>query len=302
MNKDIKITIGTRGSVLALMQADIVRKKLLAIHDSIEIKTKIIKTTGDKIQDRNLYDIGGKALFTKEIEEQLISGQIDLAVHSLKDVPAFFSPKLAIPCVLERKYPLDAFISNKCQSIEELPQNAVIGTSSPRRAAQTFSLRPDLKIVQFRGNVQTRLNKLEKGDVDATFLAMSGIKRLSISEENIYQIDKNIMVPAVAQGAIGLQVCKENQFINDLIQPLNHFQTFQCVKAERMFLKEMNGSCRTPIGAYAQIKDDDMVVDYMYADENNYDRIFKTQRTTSIDASWNEAIEAAKQLKEDANL
>lgn len=299
MNKK-KIIIGTRGSMLALAQADIVRQKLLAKYDSIEVRTKIITTTGDKIQDRNLYDIGGKALFTKEIEEQLIEGTIDLAVHSLKDVPAFFSPKLAIPCVLERKYPLDAFVSNKYKSIEELPQNAIIGTSSPRRAAQAVCLRSDLKIVQFRGNVQTRLNKLKNGDVDATFLAMSGIKRLSINEDNIYQIDKTKMVPAVAQGAIGLQVCKSNEFINDLILPLNHIKTFQCVKAERMFLKEMNGSCRTPIGAYAEIKNDDMIVDYMYADENNHHRVFKTQRTTSIDDSWNEAIEAAKQLKTEA--
>lgn len=254
------IRIGTRASRLAVAQAQEVKNRLLgAFPDQLtQHQIEIIKiiTTGDRIQDRHLAAIGGKGLFTKEIEEGLSSGRIDLAVHSMKDMTAEVPEGLFIPCVLEREDPRDAFISMKYKTIKELPKGAVVGTSSVRRQAQILAVRPDVNIVPLRGNVLTRLEKLEKGVVDATFLAVAGLNRLDMADRITMAMDTSIMLPAVAQGAIGIEVHKDNHHIQQVISEINHEPSFLCVSAERAFLKELGGSCATPMGCLAMLSAD----------------------------------------------
>jgi hydroxymethylbilane synthase len=258
------IRIGTRGSRLAVAQAQEVKNRLLgAFPDQLtqaQIEIVKIMTTGDKIQDRHLADIGGKGLFTKEIEEGLSTGQIDLAVHSMKDMPADLPEGLSIPCILEREDPRDAFISLKYKSVKALPEGAVIGTSSVRRQAQLLALRPDLRIVPFRGNVLTRLEKLESGVVDATFLAVAGLKRLELADRITAAMDPADMLPAVAQGAIGVEVHIGNEHIRHVLAEINHEPSFICISAERAFLFELGGSCTTPMGCLATLSADEKVL------------------------------------------
>jgi hydroxymethylbilane synthase len=252
------LKIGTRGSPLALAQAREVRERLLAVHalmpENIEIVT--ITTTGDKIRDRPLAEIGGKGLFTKEIEEALLDGSIHMAVHSMKDMPAEFPPGLVIECLLPREDVRDAFLSPVASSISQLPAGAIVGTSSVRRQAQLKRLRPDVEVVQFRGNVQTRLRKLDEGIAAATFLACAGLNRLDMSDKITAAVAPEDMLPAVAQGAIGIEVRDGDTFVQDLLQPLNHQETTYAVTAERGFLKVLDGSCRTPLAALAEISGD----------------------------------------------
>lgn len=252
----VKVRIGTRGSPLALAQAHQVAERLSAAHglrdDQCEIV--IIKTTGDKITDRPLIEAGGKGLFTKELEEALFAGDIDLAVHSMKDVPAFLPPGLSIAAILEREDPRDAFVSLKYSSLADMPAGAIVGTSSPRRRAQVLRARPDLKVVEFRGNVQTRLRKLEEGVADATFLACAGLNRLGLSQHISAIMNDDVMLPAVAQGAIGIEIRTGDNKIEDLLAPLNDADTALCVAAERAYLAQLEGSCRTPIAGFAQLE------------------------------------------------
>lgn len=249
------IRIGTRGSPLALAQAHMVRDRIAQTQaiapDQIEIVA--IKTTGDKIQDRPLSELGGKGLFTKEIELDLLGGQIDLAVHSMKDVPTVLPDGLVIEVLLEREDPSDAFISRIASSLSGLPQGAVVGSSSLRRQAQIKHQRPDLKVVDYRGNVETRLRKLDEGQVDATFLACAGLKRLGLAHEITAPVSPDIMLPAVAQGAIGLETRADDDRMRSLLAPLNHQDTAVCVAAERGFLAALDGSCRTPIAGLAEV-------------------------------------------------
>jgi hydroxymethylbilane synthase len=253
------LKIGTRGSPLALIQANDVRDRLLAAHEALEIEIIVIRTTGDRIQDRPLADIGGKGLFIKEIEEALFSGDIDLAVHSMKDVETELPDGLGIAVILPREDPRDAFISNRAASLSDLPAGAIVGTSSLRRQAQIRHARPDLRIVSFRGNVETRLRKLNDGEADATLLAISGLRRLGMADVATQIMDVNEMLPAVAQGAVGVETRVNDQVALAYLRPLNDPESACRVAAERALLAALDGSCRTPIAALAQFDGPDIL-------------------------------------------
>ena len=252
------IRIGSRGSRLALIQAGEARDRLIAAHGFApgDVEIVPITTTGDRIRDRPLAEIGGKALFVKEIEQALIEGAIDLAVHSMKDMPGEATPGLAIPCFLPREDPRDAFISRVAGDVMGLPQGAILGSSSVRRIAQLKHLRPDLVAVPFRGNVETRLAKLDRGEAAATILACAGLNRLGLAQEITAIMAPDIMLPAVAQGAIGLQIRQGDDRTAELIAPLNDAPTAYRVAAERAFLILLEGSCRTPIAGHAALSGD----------------------------------------------
>jgi len=251
----MKIRIGTRGSKLALVQAHQVQARLMAAHhlDAADFDVVIIKTSGDMIQDKALSAFGGKGLFTKEIEEALLDGGIDLAVHSMKDMPTKLPAGLSIPCLLSREDVRDAFISLKARRLADLPEGAVLGTSSLRRQAQVKRLRPDLRVILYRGNVDTRLRRLEEGVADATLLAFAGLKRLGLEDRATALMDPDEMLPAVAQGAIGIETRDNDERTQALLAPLNDAQTVTCVAAERAFLAVLDGSCRTPIAGLAEL-------------------------------------------------
>lgn len=221
--------------------------------DPATIEVVVISTSGDRIQDRSLAEIGGKGLFTFELEDQLHDGRIDMAVHSMKDMPAILPDGLEISCLLEREDVHDAFLSPVVKTIAELPHGAIVGTSSVRRAAQLLHIRPDLEIVQFRGNVQTRLRKLDEGVAQATFLACAGLNRLGMADKITSAISIDEMLPAVAQGAIGIEIASSNSRARELLEPLNHQATSICIEAERAFLKQLDGSCRTPLAGNATL-------------------------------------------------
>ena len=248
------VHIGTRGSPLALAQAYEVRNRLMAAHglEAAAFKVSTIATSGDRIQDRPLSEVGGKGLFTKEIEAALLNRDIDVAVHSMKDVQTQLQDGLTIACILPREDVRDAFISPVAKSIRDLPKGARLGTSSLRRQAQVKKLRPDLNVVGFRGNVETRLRKLREGQADATLLAFAGLKRLGMQEHATDVIDDSEMLPAIAQGAIGIEICTDNSDVGALLAPLNDEQTSLEVAAERAFLERLDGSCRTPIAGLAR--------------------------------------------------
>ncbi len=254
-----KIIIGTRGSKLAIWQAEWVKSELLKLYPNIKIELNKIKTTGDKILDVPLAKVGGKGLFVKEIEEALLKGEADIAVHSMKDVPTEFPDGLHLAIITKREDPRDAFISRiqdskfKIPKFKELPKGATIGTSSLRRSCQLLNIRPDLKIKQLRGNLDTRLRKLEEGLFDAIILAVAGVKRMGWSNRITEILSPEISLPAIGQGAIGIECRIADEFINKLIRPLNHEETYICVSAERAFLKKLEGGCQVPIAAYARI-------------------------------------------------
>jgi hydroxymethylbilane synthase len=257
-----RLRIGTRGSPLALAQANDVRRRLMAAHrlteDQIEIV--VIKTSGDRIQDRPLSEVGGKGLFTKEIEEALFARTIDLAVHSMKDLETKLPPGLGLAAVLPREDVRDAFISLKYRKLADMPAGAVVGTSSLRRRAALLRLRPDLKIVEFRGNVETRLAKLEAGVADATLLACAGLNRLGQSHRITAPIEVTEILPAVAQGAVGIEIRTDDGRTAEYVAALDEPKTALCVTAERAFLARLDGSCRTPIAALARLTDDGITI------------------------------------------
>jgi len=251
------LRIGSRGSPLALIQAREVQSRLAAACgialDRIEIKT--IRTTGDMIQDRPLADAGGKGLFTKEIEAALLSGAIDLAVHSTKDMQTVLPDGLVLAAFPPREDARDAFIGRKVKSLRDLPIGAVVGTASLRRQALLKHLRPDLAIVPLRGNVETRLRKLEKGDIDATVLAVAGLKRLGLIASATAVLDVEEFLPAVGQGAIGIETRADDAKIRALVAAIDDPDTATAVAAERAFLAVLDGSCRTPIAGHARLRD-----------------------------------------------
>lgn len=254
------LRIGTRGSPLALAQAHEVRGKISKAHeiDPDEIEIVVIKTKGDQILDRALAELGGKGLFTKEIETALLDSDIDLAVHSMKDMPTVLPEGLIISTMLEREDTRDAFISNKAKTPADLPPGAVVGTASLRRQAQLRHMRPDLEVVTYRGNVQRRLQKLDEGVVDATFLAYAGLRRLGMADVATSLISRDDMLPAVAQGAIGIEIRENDDRTAELLSAINHQPTVQCVTMERAFLHVLDGSCRTPIAGLAELDGDKM--------------------------------------------
>jgi hydroxymethylbilane synthase len=251
----IILRLGTRGSPLALAQAHMVRQALAAAHgfDPEQIAIEVIRTSGDRIQDRPLAEVGGKGLFTKEIEEALAAGTIDLAVHSSKDMPTVLPPGLVLSAFMEREDPRDVFISRKAKSIADLPRGATVGTASLRRQAMVKRKRPDLTIVPLRGNVETRLRKLDEGVADATLLALAGLKRLGLADAATAVLDVNEFLPAVGQGAIGIETRADDSRARELVSAINHADTFSALAAERAFLAVLDGSCRTPIGGHATI-------------------------------------------------
>jgi len=252
------LRLGTRGSPLALAQAGQVRARLAAAlrveADAIEIR--VIRTTGDTIQNRPLVDIGGKGLFTKEIEQALLDGAIDLAVHSAKDIPAVLPDGLMLAACLPREDARDAFISRKAASFAALPKGAVVGTASPRRQAMVKRLRPDLSVVPFRGNVETRLKKLDAGEVDATLLAMAGLNRLGLAAAATAPLDLDDFIPAVGQGVIALETRIDDETTRAKLAAVDDAAAVTALTAERAFLAELEGSCRTPIAGHARIDRD----------------------------------------------
>jgi hydroxymethylbilane synthase len=252
------IRIGSRGSPLALAQANEARRRLIEAHGLAErdVEIAVITTTGDRIRDRPLAEIGGKGLFTKEIEEALLDGRIDVAAHSMKDMPGTVPDGLEIACLLPREDPRDAFVSRVARDIFDLAEGAVVGTSSVRRAAQLKRLRPDVRIIGFRGNVETRLAKLERGEAQATFLACAGLRRLGLAHEITAAMPVSVMLPAVAQGAIGLEIRQADERMRELLVPINDRATATQVAAERGFLLVLEGSCRTPLAGHAELNGD----------------------------------------------
>ena len=247
------IRIGTRGSKLALAQAHEVRDRLAAAHglEAADFEIVVITTTGDRVHDRPLAEIGGKGLFTKEIEEALVAARIDMAVHSMKDMPAELPAGLGIACLLPREDPRDAFLSPVASDLAGLAPGARIGSSSVRRAAQARRLRPDLYVVPFRGNVDTRLAKLAAGEVAATFLACAGLNRLGLADRITSPVPVDVMLPAVAQGAVGIEIRDHDERTAGLIAAINDEATAITVAAERAFLAALGGSCRTPLAGHA---------------------------------------------------
>ena len=253
--KQKHIRIGTRGSRLAIVQANQVRKELVQANPGLPIPEVItIKTTADHITNMLLAEIGGKGLFTKEIEQALLDEEIDIAVHSMKDVETQVPGGLVVDCFLEREDPRDALLG--AESVEKLPRGARIGTSSIRRSAQLLSIRPDVEISLLRGNVDTRLKKLDTGEIDAMILAIAGLKRIGQEDKIGTSLEPSEFVPAVSQGVIGIQRRLSDYSIATILAPLNHSPTSICVAAERSMLGALDGSCRTPIGGLATIESD----------------------------------------------
>ena len=250
------LKIGTRGSPLALAQAYETRARLMVAFDlpDAAFDVVVITTSGDRIQDRPLKEVGGKGLFTKEIEEDMLSGKIDIAVHSMKDMPVAQPDGLVLDTYLPREDVRDAFVSPDVKCLADLKQGAVVGTSSLRRRAQLLNFRPDLQVVEFRGNVQTRLKKLADGVAEATFLAMAGLVRLDRLDVVQSAIEVDEMLPAVAQGAIGIERRVDDTRIADMLTALHDVETGQRLMAERAFLAALDGSCETPIGGLAVLE------------------------------------------------
>ena len=266
------ITIGTRGSQLALWQAEYVKKCLNSHFPNLEISLQIIKTTGDRIQNRPLVGLG-KGVFTREIEFALLDGTIDLAVHSMKDLPTKLPDGLYIGAIPSREDPRDVLVSALGLSLEELPEKAKIGTTSPRRRAQLIFLRPDLTVVGIRGNLDTRLRKLRETDIDGLILAAAGIKRL-IGEEAIteyFEVDK--MVPAPGQGALGIEIREDDDGMREFLNAINNVDAELAVATERAVLDRLGGGCQVPIGVHASIKDCELGIIGMVADCNGKQRV-----------------------------
>jgi hydroxymethylbilane synthase len=255
-----KLVIGTRGSKLALWQSEYI-KGLVEEITGLPVELKIIKTTGDKILDVPLAKVGGKGLFTKELEVELLAGTVDLCVHSMKDVPTALPDGLGIAAMPPRVDPRDALVSGAGYTLDTLPHGAKVGTSSLRRIAQVRALRPDVEIVDVRGNLDTRMRKAENGEVDVVILASAGITRMGWAERITGYIPTEQMVSAVGQGAIGIEIREDDAFMADVMDKIGDGPTMQCVTAERVVMNKLEGGCQVPIGAYAQLDGDTMVMD-----------------------------------------
>ena len=263
-NQVQKIILGTRGSELALWQANYVKKELGKKNRGIEIQIKIIKTSGDKIQDVALSKIGDKSLFTKELEMALINKQIDLAVHSLKDLQTEIPEELQLGAVTKRHNVEDVLIARKKGiAIDDLKDGAVVATGSLRRKCQLLHLRPDINVIDLRGNVATRINKFLNSDWDAIILARAGVERLRLGKYISSFIKPDVLLPAVGQGALGVEIHKENKFVKELLLSINHSDTYTSVLAERSLLKTLEGGCQVPIGATAEVKANGLYLDAM---------------------------------------
>ena len=261
-----KIIIGSRGSALALWQAEFVKKELKKRNKNISVNIKIIKTKGDKILDVALSKIGDKSLFTKELEVELLARRIDLAVHSLKDLQTQIPKGLKLSAVTKRHAVEDVLIARKKgMTIDKLPENAVVGTGSLRRRSQLMHLRPDITTEELRGNVQSRLKKFQESTWDAIILARAGIERMNLKKHISSFINKEVMIPAVGQGALGIEIHQDNKFVDDVLRSIHHEDTYSAVLAERAFLRTLEGGCQVPIGANAEVKSSGLYLDAIVA-------------------------------------
>ena len=281
------LKIATRKSPLALWQAEHIKARLQALHPQLNVELVTFVTQGDKILDTPLAKIGGKGLFVKELENALLDGRADLAVHSMKDVPMDLPEGLCLPVICEREDPADAFVSNDYQSIDDLPQGARLGTSSLRRKSQMQAYRPDLTIIDLRGNVGTRLGKLDAGEYDAIILAASGLKRLGLASRIKQVIATHLSLPAVGQGALGLECRSNDDTVLQLIAPLADATTSVCVSAERAFNKTLHGGCQVPIAGFAVLENNEL---YMQG------RVGNPDGSVLLKAEVRGAIEQAEQL------
>ena len=292
------LRIGSRGSPLALAQARELRERLSAAcglaPDAVEIR--VIKTTGDVIQDRPLSEVGGKGLFTKEIEQALIDNAIDLAVHSSKDMPTVLPPGLILAATLPREDVRDAFVSKKAKSLADLPTGATVGTASLRRQALVKRARPDLKVESLRGNVETRIRKLDEGVADATLLALAGLKRLGLADVATAVLDIDTFLPAVGQGAIGLETRESDARTRELVARVNDAATTTALAAERAFLEVLDGSCKTPIAGHARIIDGRLSFRGMILKVDGSE-VHETQRTGAIRDAVALGEDAGRELK-----
>ena len=289
------LRIGTRGSKLALAQSEWVKKEVQTRHPEVRVELVKIKTKGDKILDSPLSKIGGKGLFVKEIEDALLKNDVDLAVHSLKDVPAELQEGLKISVYPKREDPRDAFVSRHFKAVKDLPQGASVGTSSLRRSAQLLHMRPDLHIVPLRGNVDTRLRKLDSGDLQAIVLATAGLKRLGLSDRITTPLSPEAVLPAIGQGVLGLELRADDEKTRNLISFLNDPETELAARAERAFLKELEGGCQVPLAGYARVERDLMVMDGMVA-ELDGGVILRQQLAGGKDKPEDLGISLARQL------
>ena len=289
-----KIRIGTRASRLALWQAQFVAEELKKFFPALEIELVKVHTTGDKILDAPLAKIGGKGLFTKELEVKMASGEIDLAVHSLKDVPNELPAGFKIAAITRRAQPFDAFVSNKFSSFDALEKNSVVGTSSLRRAAQILSLRPDLQIKNLRGNVETRLKKLDAGEFDAIILAAAGLERLGYSSRIAELLTE--IIPAAGQGALAIET-RDDEKILRLVKILNDEETFLAAQVEQEFLREIGGSCQIPAGVFATIDGDKINVRALIASTDGK-KIVKTSQIVPLEKNFGLGKKIATELLE----
>lgn len=253
-----KLRVATRKSALALAQSRAFMARLAALHPGLELEELLVTTTGDMVQDRSLAEIGGKGLFVKEIEEALLDGRADIAVHSLKDVPPALLPALSIDCVPEREDPRDVVVSRDGLTLAELPRGSRVGTGSLRRQVQLLSFRPDLEVIAIRGNVDTRLRRCRDGEVDAVVLARAGLNRLGLQDRVTENIAPEIMLPAVGQGALGIEQRTGDAWVAALLAPLSHSDTKILVTAERGVMQAINGNCTTPVGAFGVRRGNDL--------------------------------------------
>ncbi|MBW1741132.1 MAG: hydroxymethylbilane synthase [Deltaproteobacteria bacterium] len=291
------IRIGTRGSPLAVWQAEWVRSRLLALHPQYESELVKIKTKGDKITDVPLAQVGGKGLFVKEIETALLEGRIDLAVHSMKDMPAEIPPGLCIGTVPERENPLDVLISRNGHSFEDLPNGARLGSSSLRRGAQVRHVRPDITVHPLRGNLETRIRKLETEGLDAIIVAAAGVKRLGLEACITEYLPEAIILPAIGQGALAIEVREDDESTQRLIAPMDHRETRLAVESERAFLGRLEGGCQVPIAARAKVVGDELEITGLVAEVDG-SVLLREAITGPVDQHKKLGVELANQLLE----
>ena len=295
MKKNIKI--GTRASQLALWQANHIKSRIETLFPQIEVEIITISTKGDRITDRPLSMVGGKGLFVKEIENALFNNEIDLAVHSMKDMPGELPEGLVIGAIPERENPFDVMISKDNKLLTDYPPKSRIGTSSLRRGSQLKAARPDLEILSIRGNLDTRLKKLKSGQFDAIVLAAAGLIRLGQKNEITQYLDETLMVPAVGQGALCIETRKDDADIRPVMEKLDHGPTRTCVTGERAFLKQIEGSCHIPVACYGEIKGDQVIMTALVASENGQE-VIKRQIACSGDQVEEYGRRLADQLLE----
>lgn len=273
--------IGTRGSQLALWQANFIKSQINKYFADIDVTLNIIKTKGDRITDRPLSMVGGKGLFVKEIETALLNNEIDLAVHSMKDMPGELPPGLTIGAIPKRENPFDVLIAKDHRQLADYPENAVIGTSSLRRASQIKNTRPDLHVKTIRGNLDTRIKKLKSGEFDAIILAAAGLIRMEQTHEISQYLEEHTMLPAVGQGALCIETRVNDDDILPILKKLDHDETRVCVEGERAFLKQIEGSCHIPVACYGKIKDDQVILTGLVASEDGQ-QLIKEQITSPV--------------------